>query len=127
LSNWRVQGTRFAIVGIASNLVLYLFYLLITTFGLGYKIAMTLVYVISVTQTFVLNANWTFERRGTRTSPVKYGLAYGACYLINMSALIILVDRVGLPHQVVQGAMILVIAVVMFLLQKFWVFTSSTT
>jgi putative flippase GtrA len=122
-----VQGTRFAIVGIASNLVLYLFYLLITTFGLGYKIAMTLVYVISVTQTFVLNANWTFERRGSRASPVKYGLAYGACYLINMSALIVLVDRVGLPHQVVQGAMILVIAVVMFLLQKFWVFTSSTT
>ena len=58
---------------------------------------------------------------------MKYGLAYGTCYLINMSALIVFVDRIGLPHQVVQGAMILVIAVVMFLLQKFWVFTSSNT
>jgi putative flippase GtrA len=127
LSNWRVQGTRFVIVGLASNLVLYVLYLLITTLGLGYKIAMTLVYVVSALQTFALNAHWTFGRRGTRTSLVKYGLAYVTCYLINMSALILFVDHIGLPHQVVQGAMILVIAVVMFLLQKFWVFTSPRT
>lgn len=124
MSSWRLQSTRFVIVGLASNFVLYLFYLLITTFGLGYKIAMTLVYVVGTLQTFALNAHWTFERRGTRTSLVKYGLAYGACYLINLSALMLLVDRMGLPHQIVQGAMILVIAVIMFLLQKFWVFNS---
>jgi putative flippase GtrA len=126
LSGWRVQGARFVIVGLASNFVLYLLYLLMTALGVGYKIAMTLAYVTGTLQTFVLNARWTFERRGTRASMVKYGLAYGACYLVNVLALIVFVDRIGLPHQIVQGAMILVIAVVMFLLQKFWVFTSST-
>jgi putative flippase GtrA len=127
LSNWRIQGSRFVIVGLASNLVLYLLYLLMTWLGLGYKIAMTLVYVTGTIQTFVLNSRWTFERMGTRASMVKYAVAYGACYLINMLALIVLVDGIGLPHQIVQGVMILVIAVFMFLLQKFWVFGPPST
>ena len=123
-----MQGTRFVIVGLASNLVLYLIYLLITAFGLGYKIAMTLLYVIGTMQTFALNAHWTFKHRGNnRSSLEKYFLAYGACYLINISALIVFVDRIGLPHRVVQGVMILIITVVMFLLQKFWIFTSPST
>ncbi len=118
---------RFVVVGVASNLVLYLLYLLITAFGLEYKIAMTMLNVISPIQTFALNAHWTFKHREIKTPLVKYFVAYGACYLINMSALIVFVDHVGLAHQVVQGIMIFIIAIVMFLLQKFWVFTSSTT
>jgi len=31
-----------------------------------------------------------------------------------------------LPHQIVQGVMIIVIAVSIFLLQKYWVFPEST-
>jgi putative flippase GtrA len=128
LSNWRIQSTRFVIVGLASNIVLYLVYLLITTFGVRYKIAMTMLYVIGTLQTFALNARWTFKHTGHNKTPlVKYVLAYGACYLINISALILFVDRIGLPHQIVQGVMILIITVVMFLLQKFWVFTPSIT
>lgn len=128
MSNWRIQGARFVIVGLASNLVLYLVYLLMTKFGMRYKIAMTLLYLIGILQTFALNAHWTFKHRGNNKAPLaKYFLAYGACYLINISALIVFVDRIGLPHQVVQGVMILIISGVMFLLQKFWVFTSSIT
>jgi putative flippase GtrA len=128
LRNWRIQGTRFVIVGLASNILLYLVYLLITAFGVRYKVAMTMLYVIGTLQTFALNARWTFKHTGhSKASLVKYVLAYGACYLINISALIIFVDRIGLPHQVVQGVMILTITVVMFLLQKFWVFTPSIT
>jgi putative flippase GtrA len=128
LSNWRIQGTRYVIVGLASNLVLYLIYLLITAFGLEYKIAMTMLYVIGTLQTFAFNAHWTFKHRGNnKVSLVKYFVAYGACYLVNISALVVFVDRIGLPHQVVQGAMILIITVIMFLLQKFWVFKSPIT
>jgi putative flippase GtrA len=127
LSNWRVQGARFAIVGFASNLLLYSLYLLMTAFGLGSKVAMTLVYVTSAVQTFVFNAGWTFERKVSKASLVKYGFAYGACYLINMLALIVFVDRIGFPHEAVQAAMILVVAAVMFMLQKFWVFAPSRT
>jgi putative flippase GtrA len=128
LNNWRIQSARYVIVGLASNLVLYLLYLLITALGLEYKIAMTILYVIGTLQTFAFNAHWTFKHRGNnKASLVKYFLAYGACYLINISALIVFVDRIGLPHQLVQGAMILTITVIMFLLQKFWVFRSSVT
>ena len=124
MRSWRAQGTRYVIVGLASNLVLYLVYLLITALGLRYKIAMTLVYLLSAAQTFVLNALWTFEHRLAKKSLVKYALSYVACYIVNMAALVFFVDRIGLPHQAVQGAMIVVIAVIMFFLQKFWVFRS---
>lgn len=128
MSDWRIQGTRFIIVGLVSNIVLYLIYLLITALGVRYKIAMTMLYVIGTLQTFVFNARWTFKHTGhNKASLIKYVVAYGACYLINISALIVFVDRIGLPHQVVQGVMILTITVVMFLLQKFWVFTPSIT
>jgi putative flippase GtrA len=73
----------------------------------------------------VLNALWTFKRRLQGASLVKYLLAYAGCYLLNISALTLLVDRLGLPHQAVQGGMIAVIAAAMFLLQKFWVFRAA--
>jgi putative flippase GtrA len=125
LSDWRLQGTRFVIVGLASNAALFLLYLLLTGLGLPYKAAVTLIYVVNALQTFVLNALWTFKRRLQGVSLVKYLLAYAGCYLLNMSALILLVDRLGLPHQAVQGGMIAVIAAAMFLLQKFWVFRAA--
>jgi putative flippase GtrA len=53
---------------------------------------------------------------------VRYCSAYGLGYVINLLVLIVLVDRMGYPHEIVQGVMILSLAVMLFLLQKFWVF-----
>jgi hypothetical protein len=58
---------------------------------------------------------------------LKYILIYSLAYLLNLTALLVSVDNLGYPHQVVQGVMILSIALMLFLLQKFWVFRASTT
>lgn len=123
MSTWRIQSLRFIIVGLASNLVLYLLYLTLTTFGLGHKTAMTLLYLVGTLQTFVFNRRWTFEHRGVSQSIfLKYVAAYGLGYLFNLFALLLLVDLLRAPHEIVQGILILVLAVLLFLLQKFWVF-----
>ena len=46
----------------------------------------------------------------------------GLDIFLNMLVLVLLVDRAGYPHLWVQGAMILVLAVMLFLMQKLWVF-----
>jgi len=114
---------RYVIVGLGSNLVLFIVYLVITSAGVGHKTAMSLLYVFGVLITFLFNRNWTFGHMGgISTAFSRYATAYATGYLINLSALYLLVDRFGLPHQLVQGILIFFVAVVIFLIQKQWVF-----
>jgi putative flippase GtrA len=128
MTTWHLQGLRFIVVGLGSNFVLYLLYLFLTTAGLGHKAAMSLLFAVGTLQTFLFNKRWTFARRGfLQASFVKYVTAYTAAYLLNLAALFIFVDRFGFAHQFVQGAMILSLALMLFLLQKFWVFRAPAT
>jgi putative flippase GtrA len=123
----RRQLARYVTVGVLSNLALYAGYLLLTFMGLGHKLAMSLLYAVGVLQTFVLNKLWSFGHKGPSGAPLlRYVLVYALGYLVNLSALVLLVDIAGAPHEAVQGAMIVAIASGMFVLQKYWVFQPST-
>lgn len=126
MNTWRIQGLRYIIVGLASNAAIYFLYLVLTSLGLGHKLAMSLLYVLGTLQTFVFNKRWTFSHRGdVRNCSVRYFIAYATGYVLNLALLHVFVDRLGLPHQVVQGIAIIVIAVILFLAQKYWVFRPS--
>ena len=117
------QLVRFGVVGVLSNAVGYLLYLLLTATSVGPKLAMTLLYVIGVAQTFSFNKRWSFRYGGAHGSAlVRYCLAYGLGYALNLLVLYVLVDRMEYPHQIVQAMMIIFLAVMLFLMQKFWVF-----
>ncbi|KAB2660367.1 MAG: GtrA family protein [Verrucomicrobia bacterium] len=123
MPQWSIQLFRFAIVGLVSNGVLYAAYLLLTHFLVGPKTAMTLLYATGVLQTFVFNRGWTFGHDGTpRIAFIRYVAAYGLGYLLNLASLHLWVDRLGAPHQWVQAAMIPILALVLFALQRYWVF-----
>lgn len=123
MSSLRIQGLRFAIVGLASNLILYLLYLVLTTVGIGHKTAMTLLYLVGTLQTFIFNKRWTFSYcGGIRKSILRYFAAYGTCYVLNLTLLYTLVDGLGWSHMLVQGLAILLVAALLFLVQKYWVF-----
>ena len=120
------QFTRFALVGLASNLILYLGYLLLTALGMGHKLAMTLLYMTGVMQTFVFNRAWSFGHRGAAgPALVRYAVAYALGYVANLLVLIWLVDRAGLAHQAVQGVMIVLLAIGFFLAQRYWIFKNE--
>ncbi len=117
------QFIRYATVGLGSNIVLYLAYLALTAAGIDSKLAMTLLYVLGVVQTFAFNKRWSFRHGGVRGATfVRYCASYALGYLINLGVLLVFVDRLGYPHQAVQGVMILALAILLFLLQKYWVF-----
>jgi len=117
------QVVRYGVVGVASNLLTYLIYLGITSAGAEPKLAMSLVYLMGVIQTFFLNKTWSFRFDGAMAPAlVRYICLYLLGYLINFLTLWLLVDKLGYPHQWVMGGLILFMAVFFFLGQKLWTF-----
>jgi hypothetical protein len=96
---------RYVFVGLASNSTIYLIYLAITFLGMDHKLAMSILYVIG-----------TF---------ISFFLVYLAGYLTNLFLLFYFVDLLQYPHQLVQIFSIFLIAVLIFLLSKFFVFHSA--
>ena len=122
------QLVKFALVGLFVNGCLYLAYLALTRFGMGHKLAMTLLYLAGIFSAFTFNRNWTFQHDGKASlSLLRYVFAYLCGYVLNLGVLIVLVDRHGLQHEYVQGVMILFLAVFFFLLQKFWIFRDQSS
>jgi putative flippase GtrA len=121
------QAIRFALVGLASNALGFCWYLLLTWLGMGPKTAMSLLFLLGTLQTFIFNKRWSFQYGGTdRLVLLRYVAAYGFGYLLNLVMLMVLVDHANYPHAPVQAVMIGVVAVMMFLLQKFWVFAAPS-
>jgi putative flippase GtrA len=117
------QFLRYGLVGLASNLLLYVAYLGLTTLGIGHKTGMTVLYAVGVVQTFVFNRTWSFRHDGELHGAfARYVVSYACGYLLNLSMLWLAVDWLGMPHQIVQGIMVVVVALAIFLMQKYWVF-----
>ena len=120
----RGQFLRYGVVGLGSNLLLYLAYLILTYLGMGHKTAMSLLYIVGVMQTFIFNRTWSFGHQGRLHGPfARYVTSYAFGYLLNLTVLWLAVDHLGWAHQIVQGVMIPSLAIMLFLLQKYWVFS----
>ncbi len=119
----RRQFIRFAVIGLSLNAALYAAYLLLTHTVMGSRAAMTLTYCSGVLIGFVLNRRITFRFDGDNGSALlRYFAAYAIGYVINFAGLWLLVDHCGVAHEFVQGGMMLALPVVLFLLQRYWVF-----
>ena len=118
---------RFATVGVASNALLYLLYLVLSVaIGLQPVVAATIGWIFGVGSSFLLNQAWTFEdSRPKMQTFIRYVGLYATAYVLNMVLLVILVDRAGLPHEAVQGLLIVILGLSLFLGQRFWVFPSG--
>ena len=123
MTRWNIQGLRYAIVGVVSNVALYLLYLVFAGLGVGHKTAMSFLYVVGVLQSFYFNKRWSFSHEGTASlALVRYLATYAFFYLLNLASLSLFVDRLGLAHTWVQGLTMLAIVVPLFLVQKYWIF-----
>ncbi len=118
---------RYGVVGLLSNSLGYLIYLLVTYAGATPKITMTLLYLTGTAIGFIGNRRWTFSHEGNVLSAgARYLIAHGFGYLANLVILIVMVDYLGYPHQLVQAFAILVIACFLFLMFKFFVFPKAS-
>lgn len=122
------QLIRYGLVGVASNAAIYFVYLLITYLGVEPKTAMTLMFIIGASIGFVGNRQWTFAHRGDSTkSAHRFLVVYAVAYLLNYLCMWIAVDRMGMRHYLVQAVNIVVISVLLFIAQKYWIFAFSSS
>jgi len=118
-----IQFYRYALIGLLTNFGGYLIYLLITWLGVGPKSAMSGLYVVGAVLSFIGNRQWTFSHRGSVVSSfARFLIAHLLGYGLNLSLLLVFVDRLGYPHQWVQGAAIFVVAFFLFTSFRLYVF-----
>ena len=121
------QFLRYGLIGLTANAIGYGLYLSMTHFGVGYKISMSLLYFMGLLQTFVFNKRWTFRHHGDIARTFwKYFLLYAGGYALNLCAMIVLVDQMALMHQWVMLGLMLLMPLVFFGGQKYWVFRTET-
>lgn len=121
------QLIRFGIVGVISNMVGYVFYLLITYAGVEPKLTVSLLYPIGTYLSFAGNKKWTFNSNGgAAQAGVKHIFVYALGYVLNLGILAYFVDYLGFAHQLVQLVAIFVVALFLFIAMKFFVFANKS-
>lgn len=120
-----LQFGKYALVGITSNLLGYLMYLLVTIW-LDPKVAISILYFVGIGVSYIGNKNFTFSQtRNHSYTRIRYFALYLIGYLLNLILIYWLVDLLGFPHQYVQFFLIFVVAILLFLGLRFWVFDAS--
>ena len=120
------QMARYGMVGLLNNLLGYLIYLLITWLWLDPKVAVTLMYPIGAVTAYFGHSRYSFTYSGRTSQGIaRYALAHLIGYGVNVSMLYVLSDRLGYPHQLVQAAAIVVVAGILYLLLRYFVFPTG--
>jgi len=114
---------KYGIIGVSSNLTLYIAYIFLTGAGVGHKTSMTLLYAVGTLLTFLLNKTWTFKHKGDHAgSLTRYLITYFSGYVTNVLFLVLLVDTLKYDHRIVQFFLIFLVAIQLFVIQRLWVF-----
>lgn len=122
------QVVRYGVVGVLNNLLGYLIYLLVTWLWLDPKVAITLLYPVGAVTAYFGHAKYSFAYSGSTSHGVlRYVIAHLIGYSVNVLMLYVFSDRLLYPHQIVQGAAIFVVAGVLFLLFRYFVFPNRSS
>jgi putative flippase GtrA len=128
LSRHKRQIARFIIVG-ASTFLLYflLFHVLYGSAGLGYKVAITIAYAVTVFCHFLLNRFFTFsaQHRNLGLHAGRYGLMLVLNYLTTLFVMWVVVEIIRTSPYVGAVASTIVTATSSFFVMKHFVFSLS--
>jgi len=123
-----LRFVRYALVGLATNAVGYLVYLLVTWLGVAPKSAMTALYFLGASLGYISNRTWTFRYSGSVwRSSLKYVAFHAGGYSLNYLMLHIFADRLHFHHQMVQAAAIFVVAGYLFVAFNLFVFKTGNS
>lgn len=122
------QLVRYGVVGVANNLAGYFIYLGVTWLGVDPKLAVTLMYPVGALIGYFSHARYSFSYRGDRASGLfRYVIAHVIGYGANIYLLYIFSDRMGFPHQLVQAMAIFIVAGLLFVLFRYFVFPARSS
>lgn len=123
--NYRAILSYF-LIGLTLNCCIYGVYLFITHFFGWVKFTMTLLYLVAAVMNFFANRRFTFQDNGKIGSAGARFIGVQAVgYVFNLTILILFVDWLEFPHQIVQAISIILVAVFLFVSMQIFVFKQS--
>lgn len=126
LSKWGLSPSilKFLVVGVSTTIGGYTFYAVLIALGVNYALALTLEYIAGITYGFLLNKHWTFQAQGESGQQAwRYAALYALIFLLNMTLLILLVERWALSPYLAQILLLGFLTLLSFVVQKHWIFT----
>jgi len=118
------QFAKYLLVGGLSNSLAYGLYILITLVVVSPIVGMSIVYAAASVTSFTANRGWTFQSDTSLSgSALRYMISQALGYGTNLVILFCLYYVLGVPHQAAQLVGIGFIAVELFLLNRFYVFS----
>jgi putative flippase GtrA len=122
-----VQAIRFILVGLKSNVVYYLLYVALTIVGIDPMVAVVIVFSFSIVYAFAFNRRFVFRSRQRFCGEfVRYFAVYVVALILNLFLLDFGTRKLGYSHFLVQGVLIVAIAVLTFLSLKLFVFADQS-
>ena len=119
-----MQFLKYLSVGGFANVIAYGTYIMLVKFGFGPVTAMSITYLIAASASFLANKGWTFKSDARiSTSATKYIISQAFGYGTNLVLLSRLHYAIGIPHQIAQLLVIGVVAIELFLLNRYYVFS----
>lgn len=120
------QFFNYALIGVLTNVLGYAIYLTLNYLWSAPKLTMTALYFVGASIGFLANRRFTFRHDGgIGVTGIRYLLAQVAGYLLNLVLLLLFVDWFDFPHQIVQAIAIIVVAIFLFIVLRFFVFAPS--
>jgi putative flippase GtrA len=122
--NW-LQLVRFATVGASGYVVnIAVFAMCVHVFGIDYRLAAVISFVVSVTNNFWWNRHWTFSARAAH--PARQGIRFLTVSLVTFGftyvVLVTLVSGAGMSKVLSQAIAIVAGTPLSFVGQKLWSF-----
>ncbi len=118
---------KFLFVGGLNTIVGYGSFTVLVLLNVHYAIAATTSHVVAVAHSYVWNKFFTFknDRKATHIEIAKFAVVYLVVYLVNLSLLWFFIEKNHIHPLVVQAFAVVLIAVISFAGQKFWVFNKK--
>lgn len=124
MSKFKIEVTKFTIVGLANTgLTFIIFFLLLRVFNVNYIVALTITWIVGIIFSYLLNFSWVFkpeQQLQFKERFVKYLLSYLLSFALNLVALSYIVEHTGFDPFYAQTALIPFIVIFNFVTSKFW-------
>jgi putative flippase GtrA len=123
---WRSKVVRFGALGVANNLLAYGLFAVMTIAGVPAIAAASITYALGMIVSYVGNRSFTFAHAGSaRRSVVRFLVVNAVGYGINVAILAIFVEHLDFDPLLVQLAAIVLVAGLIFVSMRFWVFADD--
>lgn len=120
------QIKNFSLVGIAQNFIGYLIYIVLTYIGIAPVLAISILYPLGATFSFIGNKKYTFINTNSESNALgRFVIAHLLGLMLNIILLKVLVETFGFPHQLVQLIAMLLIATFLFIAMKYFIFSTN--